>query len=149
MSSKQRCETYGCKRYAIEDLIYCRRCAANNNIELDWSKLPNSNYIYFLYAPSENLIKIGRTKNLKRRLRILELENATKVKVELSFNHQPELEQMLHEYFAQDRQHGEWFKYSESIKFFIKTFKEYGDKSLLLIYDYLEWYKFRNLTRPY
>jgi len=81
----------------------------------------------FVYiVRSGNLVKIGRTNNLQRRLRQLSTMNSKKLQLICSIptGDSANLEKQLHQQFKQFRQHGEWFDLpTESIEW-LKSLSE-------------------------
>jgi hypothetical protein len=71
-------------------------------------------YIYIL--ESAGLYKIGRTKNLRQRVRHYETHSAGKITVLRSYQVKDDenAERILHEHFDQVRTHGEWFALENS-----------------------------------
>lgn len=78
-------------------------------------------FIYFVLNQDSNAIKIGRTKNVKKRLRTLQTASPAKLKliksirVEGSAADAQKLEQSLHKQFNDFRLSGEWFEASDSL----------------------------------
>jgi Rha family phage regulatory protein len=76
-------------------------------------------FTYFILNPMNNLIKIGRTKNIDDRLSTLEKMNGCTLKLLLIINNNCEKE--MHIKFKKYRKFGEWFIYSQEIKNFIDS----------------------------
>ena len=77
--------------------------------------------VYFLYAPNNKAVKIGKTTNLKRRLKSFKtaLPNA-KLLGFMESQAPYELESDLHRKFAEYHVRGEWFFYQGKLKEYIK-----------------------------
>jgi hypothetical protein len=80
-------------------------------------KNPNFGLIYFIHQPSGNAVKIGKTHNLRTRLKSLRAMNPNPIKViktiEIRYpncNYLHDTEQYLHYIFKEYRLNGEWFK---------------------------------------
>lgn len=64
--------------------------------------------LYFIRADN-GLMKIGRTKNLPRRLRDLQAASPLRLNVILVLAGSSEIEAAWHRGYAEHRRHGEWF----------------------------------------
>ncbi|MCT7958858.1 GIY-YIG nuclease family protein [Laspinema palackyanum] len=81
----------------------------------------------FVYViRSGNLVKIGRTNNLKRRLRQLSTMNSKELELicSISTGDSVTLEKQLHQQFKQFRQHGEWFDLPDESVQWLKSLSE-------------------------
>ena len=80
-------------------------------------------YVYFILQPSSALVKIGRTRSLRTRLRTLQYENggALEVLVCLSVFDHYACERWLHRCFAHLCDHGEWFHRDEYLDYFVEA----------------------------
>jgi hypothetical protein len=84
-------------------------------INVNKTKAQSPGYVYFVFNPDSDAIKIGIAKNVPGRLNSLQTSNAAKlellalVKVE-NIKAARELEQYLHQQFAEFSLRGEWFK---------------------------------------
>jgi len=83
---------------------------------LDGDKLNHqAHFVYFIYNKDSNAIKIGRAKDLTKRMQSLQTSSPSQLKliksvqVEGAKNAQ-DLEQSLHKQFGEIRLAGEWFK---------------------------------------
>lgn len=77
-------------------------------------------FVYFIQAAASHLIKIGSASNPRARLRSLQVGSPDQLRL---LGHIPggaKRERDLHERFASDRSHGEWFKPSVGLTDFIK-----------------------------
>lgn len=86
--------------------------------------------VYFIYAPNQNKIKIGRSVKIERRFKQLRtgfMDKGTLLFGILSEN-EVKLEKKLHQKFAHLRDNGEWFILTRELKEFILNIKlEYVD----------------------
>ncbi|NCI19843.1 GIY-YIG nuclease family protein [Clostridium botulinum] len=79
--------------------------------------------VYFILDTSANLVKIGFTRNLKRRMKQLETSNCNLKIIYKIENCSMDYEQSLHIFFQTERVKNEWFNYGDSIKQWIKRDK--------------------------
>lgn len=81
-------------------------------------------YVYLIKDSGNDTFKIGRTKDINKRLKTLQTGNSTEL--EIIFNYKTEyasrLESMLHKRFAHYRVNNEWFKLPDDI---VKHFHYY------------------------
>jgi len=88
----------------------------NRTLSLDGEKLANQAYfIYFILNEDSNAIKIGRAKDLTKRMNTLQTSSPAKLKLIKSLQVEGskeahELEQSLHKRFDEIRLAGEWFR---------------------------------------
>lgn len=88
----------------------------NRTHSLDGEKLAHqAHFIYFILNEDSNAIKIGRAKDLARRMNALQTSSPAKLKLIKSVQVEGgkeahELEQSLHKKFSEIRLAGEWFK---------------------------------------
>ena len=83
-----------------------------------YRRLREAPCVYFIQAGIGGSIKIGRTKNLKRRLDGFATAHDRKLMVLGLLPDQPGLEQQMHALFHKERLEGEWFRPSlELFKF--------------------------------
>lgn len=75
-----------------------------------------SNRIYFIYAKSLDRVKIGKTKDVKRRLRELQTAFPERLIILVDVNAPAIDEAYLHRIFENYRASGEWFEFSTPIK---------------------------------
>ena len=75
----------------------------------------SSGYVYFLQQ--DRMVKIGRARDLKERLRALQCGQASKLKLVAVFrcDRPIEVERAIHEHFDHLRESGEWFHLSEEL----------------------------------
>lgn len=84
-------------------------------ISLDGDNLATTEYVYFIHSEESNAVKIGRAKNVEKRLKSLQTAHPHELKVIKSFKVKGvkaarELENSLHQKFNYLRLSGEWFK---------------------------------------
>lgn len=77
--------------------------------------------IYFIVAFEVRKVKIGISRNLKRRLLALQMASPVHLKISASFPGTAETEHAMHERFAKARLHGEWFTLTREIEDFIRA----------------------------
>lgn len=99
----------------------------NRTLSLDGGKLAHqAHFVYFILNQDSNAIKIGRAKDLEKRMKALQTSSPAKLKlikfiqVEGSEKAQ-ELEQLLHQQFGGIRLAGEWFKAEENLLEYISS----------------------------
>lgn len=80
--------------------------------------------IYFIKQIEDSIVKIGFTNNIKHRLATIQTNNPRKLEIILLLDGDHEYELFLHNKFAEDRSHNEWFFMSDNIKKFINEKKE-------------------------
>lgn len=79
--------------------------------------------VYFILDTTANLVKIGFSRNLKRRMKELNTSNCNLKLIYKIENCNMDYENSLHNYFCLERVKGEWFKYDIPIKQWIKRDK--------------------------
>ena len=67
--------------------------------------------LYFIQSDFTGMIKIGRSKNPKKRLKQLQTGNPNRLKLIASFKGKGEEEKYLHEELNRYKLKGEWFSY--------------------------------------
>ena len=79
-------------------------------------------YVYFI--SSDDKIKIGYTKNIKRRLKQLQTSNSSQLLLLGYIEGDKDVEKQLHKRFAQYRirKNGEWFNCSDEILDYINEY---------------------------
>lgn len=88
----------------------------NRTYSLDGDKLTHqSHFVYFILNEDSNAIKIGRAKDVDKRLNALQTSSPSKLKLLKSVQIEGkqaanELEKSLHRKFSENRLVGEWFK---------------------------------------
>lgn len=72
--------------------------------------------IYYILSGETGRVKIGYTKgHPAKRLGSLQTGSPTKLGIVAIHPGTPELERRLHQQFAADRKHGEWFEFSDDL----------------------------------
>ena len=68
-------------------------------------------YVYLMYLPSRGIYKIGRTKNIDRRLARLQQKHGQDLALVKAIEHfhASDTELLLHDHFCDKRLDGEWF----------------------------------------
>lgn len=100
------------------------------------TKAQSPGYVYFIFNPDSDAIKIGMAKNVQGRLNSLQTSNAAQlellafIKVE-SIKAARELEQYLHQQFAEFSLRGEWFESNPQILEYIQNKKLKRSLSLI------------------
>lgn len=88
----------------------------NRTLSLDGEKLAHqAHFVYFILNEDSNAVKIGRAKDLEKRMRALQTSSPAKLKLIKSVQVEGgeeahALEQSLHKQFSEIRLAGEWFK---------------------------------------
>ena len=100
--------------------------------ERDFTRYTN---VYFIHCEQAGRIKIGSSTNVNRRLSGLQTACPLPLELLLAINYVPTIyEYLLHERFKEDREHGEWFVFSDKIKTFVEEASgkvpacNYGDR---------------------
>jgi len=73
-------------------------------------------YTYFFYDKTRNVVKIGKSNNPQKRMEGL----SCGVKLQILHTIPKDIEKELHNKFKHINVHGEWFKYNQEIKSYIK-----------------------------
>jgi hypothetical protein len=88
-------------------------------VPLDEPKVDPPSVVYFVSYGTA--IKIGYSTNLRKRLGALQAGVPERVVLEFSCAGDMRMEKELHQRFARDRLHSEWFRYSDTIKAWIEA----------------------------
>lgn len=81
---------------------------------------PSVTNIYFLVADELNLVKIGRTKDVTKRVNFINTSSPVELElVAVLRNVDPIQEQLIHEKFKALRTRGEWFHLSDELRAFV------------------------------
>lgn len=83
----------------------------------------NKPCVYFVKSQETGRIKIGFTKNLKKRLSKMQTDSAETLKVLFAFESLPVDEKTLHAALSDDRHHGEWFELTAELLEYIEEQK--------------------------
>lgn len=94
------------------------------NISLDGERLDTTEYVYFIHSEENNAVKIGRAKNVEKRLKSLQTAHPYQLKVIKTFplkggKAAKELEISLHQKFKHLQLSGEWFKAEQELLDFV------------------------------
>lgn len=84
--------------------------------------------IYFLKNKKVDVVKIGYTSNIQRRIKQLEQQSKCKLKLLLLMPGNILNEKELHKHFKNCNISGEWFNYSEAVKSYISLNNHYQIK---------------------
>jgi hypothetical protein len=104
-------------------------------IDLKFSKIPSlpdldlrvSEYVYFIESDAPfNLIKIGRTESLKRRLMGLQTMCPVQLTLIAAIRAPAGTENLFHSILAKSRAHGEWFLPTTQVVEFAKQLPRMG-----------------------
>ncbi|MEM8504947.1 MAG: GIY-YIG nuclease family protein [Cyanobacteria bacterium P01_D01_bin.1] len=93
--------------------------------QLNGNKVGNqAHFIYFIFNEDSNAIKIGRAKNVAKRLRTLQTSSPAELRLLKTISVEgiaaaQSLELELHERFKALRLNGEWFKVDASLKAYV------------------------------
>lgn len=111
------CKDHGCSRKAVNGSEYCYLHIETYKIEgvdeTGYSRLFQT--IYFILAPDPGLIKIGITKNLKRRFAGIVTMSPVRLVLAATVDGPAKLEKDLHSALAPSRAHGEWFRPTDEV----------------------------------
>jgi hypothetical protein len=86
--------------------------------------------IYFILSGKR--VKIGTTTNLDKRLKSLSTGNPIKLQVVAIMDGSYQTEKGIHDLFARYRREGEWFKFCEELKFFIRAIRKYPNENNII-----------------
>lgn len=98
-------------------------------VSVDWATA----CIYFIEAKGGDAVKIGKTLDLKTRIRELQTSNHCELEVLARPNLPQAVEKMLHDFLAEHHIRGEWFKKCDAVLAVIEAAKK-GDDAL---YDHI------------
>ena len=80
-------------------------------------------YIYFI--KSANKVKIGYTKNVRKRKKYIQSHCSEKCELLVLIPGDRKLEKEIHQHFKKYKSHGEWFLLGEDLKNYIKRLQQY------------------------
>jgi|LakMenEpi03Aug12_release.lakeMendotaPanAssembly.Ray.scaffolds.fasta_scaffold17891_24 hypothetical protein len=80
--------------------------------------------IYFIGNKEQDIVKIGKTKNVENRLWEINTHCPYKCELFLTIDGKEAIEKTIHEMFNQFKMNGEWFQFSTEIQDFINNPKE-------------------------
>lgn len=104
----------------------------NSIIEIN-SHIPDSRKVWIYFIKEYNIIKnigirqtlnikIGITRNPKKRMESLQSGNCNDLYFDIVFRSIPSVEKMIHDFFYEENIRGEWFKLSDRLKYFTDLF---------------------------
>lgn len=82
-------------------------------------------WTYFVGSREQEVVKIGMTTKLKARMSSLRNSSPIPIKLFAVAFGSPDIELVLHERFAADRLHGEWFKLTDEVNDCIESIKSH------------------------
>lgn len=91
-------------------------------VDLDQLRCYNRDMIYFVRSVNRH-IKIGYSNDPEYRVKSLQTGCPTKLHIQAIMDGNSQTELGLHELFAHLRVRGEWFRYTEELKWFIRSVK--------------------------
>ena len=124
--SKEQRENVVAKRKARQEQLKSQYPLIENVADWIGYTLPDRDFtrfinVYFIYCEQARRIKIGSSASVKKRLRGLQSSCPLPLEPLLIINGVPTIyEYLLHEHFKEDREHGEWFVFSDKIKAFVE-----------------------------
>lgn len=86
----------------------------------------NFTSIYFLATEDRSMIKIGKSKDVTKRVACIKTMSPVPIHLECHFRSHEDMEYYLHDQFASTRSHGEWFRASPELYKLIDAVKEGG-----------------------
>jgi len=92
-------------------MFRCPECGAPDKSLLDFPD-EGDDIVYFIQASADGPIKIGSSKNVRKRLREMQTSSSKKLNLIVGESGGKERESALHAIFHEDRIRGEWFKRS-------------------------------------
>lgn len=141
INNKDQCSFNGCNSPIIDTKTGCCSYHANfsrkssEGIKLNPSNNRVENYIYFILSEEVSRVKIGRSSSPETRMNEMQTGSPTKLLLICEIELPMKYEGILHEFFKDDRSHGEWFEYSEDIKTFICMVQEKGGGSVVRFFN--------------
>lgn len=91
-------------------------------------KADKKGFVYFVTNPQNETVKIGFSKNLHRRMEVLQTGNDVKLLHYASFAMVPHAERVIHKLFADQRLINEWFKHTDELDQFIECIEDFTDE---------------------
>jgi len=98
--------------------------------------LNNMSYVYFILDPINSCVKIGKSNDVKSRIRDLQIGNPNELKLLATVSCHDEsaafkFESKLHANYSHLYMRGEWFKYEDSLeKYVLETFESFSKGEL-------------------
>lgn len=87
--------------------------------------------IYFVSAPEQGLIKIGRANDVSSRLSSLRCGSPSELNLLASVRFFPVMEKFLHKQLAAHKSHGEWFKAANDVLSVAEAALEHGPRGIM------------------
>jgi hypothetical protein len=87
--------------------------------------------IYFIFAPSQMLIKIGQAKDVNKRLSSLRGSSPCELRLLATVRSYGDFEHFLHKKLATSRAHGEWFRPDERVLSAVEAAVDGGARQIL------------------
>lgn len=129
------CMVEGCGIDAVRESKYCYIHRPSKGSQGGTNAVSsNCEYIYFIMAPDVGVVKIGRTKSLKQRMKALAAMSPARLVPVAYIYDKRELEGWLHKALKDHRHHGEWFKLEDVV---ISIVEWARDRKFKRIYDFL------------
>ena len=82
--------------------------------------------VYFIEGEGSGLVKIGKTGNVKRRLRALQTSSPVSLNLLMTIEYDDDLESRIHNKLSAHRAHGEWFRISDEVREFMISCRDKG-----------------------
>lgn len=98
-------------------------------VSVDWATA----CVYFIEAKGGDVVKIGKTLDLKNRIRELQIANHCDLVVLARPNLPQAVERLLHDFLSEHRVRGEWFKKCDAVMAVIEAAKKSDDA----LYDHI------------
>lgn len=113
-SMKKLCSTL--KYYYLEKSSFFIKVQPYFSILAEIKRNNNKNgYVYFIKDMLNDFIKIGRTKNVKKRVsQLSSSNNSLKILKVIKSNNAPVWERELHKFYKEKKQYKEWFSLDEA-----------------------------------
>lgn len=126
------CAKRTCLRDRVKGSAYCdKHKKIKHSLDGKHRKVVNiSNVCNVYFISLGDKIKIGQSKNIKRRFNALQMSCPEKLTLEANIEAYAQLEYALHELFKDDRLHGEWFKRTPRLEQIIEFAKINDLKSI-------------------
>jgi hypothetical protein len=86
-------------------------------------KTKENDYLYLILDMNDNVLKIGRSKNPKARIKTLQIATSHNLRLLFAIKGKGEIEKNAHEIFKNLRITSEWFTYDNSIIDFFENLK--------------------------
>jgi len=112
------------ERLKHDPALHDMYCKLHKEHEIKWVKdigkrpqkptVRNLDWVVYVVSAGNGIYKIGRTNNLKSRLKALYYHSPIPLELIASFPCHPYGENALHQFFETKRDHGEWFNLDES-----------------------------------